>query len=82
MANLKIITGIYMKVNTMFLVPGHQSEKNQKNHFYCLLNVQEVEAMSKKLICYCKTVFWAKNSKIFNFFKPFGLDPLPRVTET
>ena len=48
MANLsiEIITGIYMKVNTMFLVPGHQSEsekskKKKKKHIYCLLNVQE-----------------------------------------
>ena len=26
---LKIITGMYMKVNTMFLVPGHQSESEK-----------------------------------------------------
>ena len=57
-----------MKVNTMILVPGHQSEskKINKNHFYCLPNVQEVEAMSRELICYrdSETAFLAKNSKI------------------
>ena len=46
--------------------------------------MQEVEVMSKKLICYCKTVFWAKNS-FKKKFKPFGLDPHPpflsQVTE-
>ena len=46
------------------------------NFFYCLLNVQELEAMSKKLICYCKTVFWAKNSK-----KKQLTRPLPQVME-
>ena len=63
-----------MKVNTMFLVPGHQSEseKSKKFHFYCLLNVQEVEAMSKKLICYCKTVFGLKIVKKLNFLSPLG----------
>ena len=57
-----------MKVNTMILVLGHQSEskKINKNHFYCLPNVQEVEAMSRELICYRdrETAFLAKNSKI------------------
>ena len=39
--------------------------------------MQEVEAMSKRLLCYCKTVFGAENSKKIKFFKPFGLDPPP-----
>ena len=53
------------------------SQKNQKKKNYCLLSVQEVEAMSKKLICYCKTIFWAEISKKIKNFKPFGLDPPP-----
>ena len=47
--------------------------------------MQEVEAMSKRLLCYYKTVFWAENSKKIKNFKPFRLDPppppLPQVTE-
>ena len=68
-----------MKVNTMFLVPGHQSEskKSTKIIFIAFSMCKKKNQCKKKLICYCETVFWAKNSKKTKFFKPFGLDPPP-----
>ena len=39
--------------------------------FWC----HSIRVSQKKLICYCKTIFWAKNSKKIKIFKPFGLDP-------
>ena len=76
---LKIIMGICMKVYTMFLVPGHQSEskKSTKIIFIAFSMCKKKNQCKKKLICYCETVFWAKNSKKTKFFKPFGLDPPP-----
>ena len=51
-------------------------KKTQKSHFYCLLNVQEVEAMPKKLICTVRPHFELKIVKKLKN-KPFGLDSFP-----
>ena len=51
---LKIITGVYTKLNAVFLVPGQSwwAKKINKNHFYSLHIVQ-----SSKLLCYCEIEF-------------------------
>ena len=55
---------------------------SQKNHFYCFHNVQEVEAMSMKLLQYREIAFWAKNRKHLKNLSPPRQTPTPTsVTE-
>ena len=76
---LKIIIGMYIKVNAVFLVSGQAewAKDSTKIKFIAFTMCREVDTRLRKLLCYCENAFWANIRKKIKFFKPFGLDPPP-----
>ena len=71
---LKIITGMYIKVNAVFLVSGQAewAKDSTKIKFIAFTMCREVDPRLRKLLCYRENAFWANIRKKIKNLSPSG----------